>query len=108
MPLTTVEPVAPGCCLLLYAVVDVVADPTTGTPTVKDSGVPLKWPTGYTAWRVGSEVEVLDGAGAVVLTTGNRYRIEPTYELDTIDDLSTWVVGAVKPCADCALGGGAL
>jgi hypothetical protein len=94
--------------MLLYAVVDVVANPTTGTPTIKGSGVPLRWPTGYTAWRVGSEVEVIDAAGSVVLTTGSRYRLEPTYELDTTQDLSTWVVGAVRPCPDCALGGGAL
>jgi hypothetical protein len=108
VPLITVEPVPPGCCLLLYAVVDVVADPSTGTPTIKGNGLPLKWPMGYTAWRVGSEVQVLDGAGSVVLTTGSRYRIEPTYELDTTQDQSTWVVGDVKPCADCELGGGTL
>lgn len=51
---------------------------------------------------MGSEVEVRDPTGKVVLTTGGRYWTSPTeYTPD-------WVVGQVKPCRDCALGGGPL
>ena len=42
---------------MLYRVVDVIADPAFGT-AIKGSGAPLRWPSGYTGWRVGSEVAV--------------------------------------------------
>lgn len=104
VPLVTIEtPQGMTCCWLFYAVVDVVADPTTGTPTFKDSGLPMRWPRGYTAWRAGSEVKVMDGGGNVVLTTGSRYRIEP---LVLAPDQANWVVGSAKPCPDCKLDSG--
>ena len=36
---------------------------------------PLYWPTGYTGWRVGPEVEVRDTSDNVVAVTGHRYDI---------------------------------
>jgi hypothetical protein len=36
---------------------------------------PVLWPFGYTGFRVGSEVAVVDGSGTVVAITGNRYSI---------------------------------
>ena len=99
VPLLTVE--TQGCCYLMYSVVDVVADATFGTAD-KASGEPLKWPAGYTAWRAGAEVEVRDPAGKVVLTTGSRYWTSPT------EYLHRWVIGEVRPCPDCELGGGPL
>jgi hypothetical protein len=99
VPLITVE--TQPCCYLLYSVVDVVADPRFGTAD-KATGEPLRWPAGYSAWRVGTEVEVRDPVGKVVLTTGGRYWMSPTeYE-------HGWVVGKVRPCPGCQLGGGPL
>ena len=103
VPLTTVDTVvADGGCVLLYQVVDVVADPASGTPVIKGGGDPLLWPRGFHARRAGVEVEVLDPAGAVVLTTGGRYWMCPKqWEPD-------WVIGQVKPCSSCELGHGVL
>jgi hypothetical protein len=92
IPLITVE--GQTCCWLSYSVVDVVADPTDGKVGV----LALRWQTGYTAWRVGSEVEVRDPIGAVVLRTPGRFRIIPTFP--------DWVVGEIEPCSTCELGGG--
>lgn len=78
-------------CPLVHRIVDVIADPATGTPT-DTSGVPFTWLKGFTAWRVGSEVEVVDGAGLTVLTTGGRYWMCPA------NYYGSWVVGAVVPC----------
>lgn len=100
VPLATSEPGV--CCVLLYSVADVVADPTTGTPIDKATGRPFKWPAGYTAWRAGTETEVLDASGNVVLRTGGRYYMSPnsTYPWD--------VIGEVRPCPHCELRGGPL
>jgi hypothetical protein len=92
-------------CVLLYEVVDVIADPTSGT-VVKGGGWPLRWPKGYTGRRVGSEVQVLDPAGNVVLTTGGRYRIGPANDGTYSTPISEWVVGCIDPCPDCELGSG--
>ena len=105
VPLVTVEGVAGGGCILLYRVVDVVADTTFGT-VIKGSGSPLRWPSGYTGWRIGSEVAVLDPTGRVVLTTGGRYEIGPAYNGTYSPPFSDWVVGCVDPCPDCELGSG--
>jgi len=105
VPLITSESDAGGGCWLLHEVVDVVADPTSGTPTIK-GGASLKWPKGYTARRSGTEVEVLDAAGSVVLTTGGRYELCPTPGSDYSKPLSEWVVGDATPCAGCTLGFG--
>jgi hypothetical protein len=100
VPLTTdatVTAYAQGC-ILMHEVVDVTADPTTGTPVLKGGNVDVRWPKGFTAWRAGNEVEVLDGSGRVVLRTGARYSICPS------EYLSGWVVGMVRLCPDCRLG----
>ena len=102
VPLVTVETQGIGVCLIYY-VVDVVADPIFGT-TVKGSGLPLKWPSGYTAWRAGSEVKVMDRRGNVVLTTGARYRFEPVCSGNGSPESDpNWIVATVKPCPGCKL-----
>jgi hypothetical protein len=70
-----------GFATFVNVVVDVVADPETGTPIIEFDGVPTRWPSGYTAWRVGSETEVLDANGNRVLVTGQRYRFYPAPDL---------------------------
>jgi hypothetical protein len=97
VPLVTLE--GQACCLLSYAVVDVVAHPTDGVIAL-GSVQPLRWRAGYTAWRVGNEVEVRDPGGKVVLRTPGRYRITPTSP--------DWAVGEIEPCSNCELGGGPL
>ena len=92
-------------CVLLYEVVDVIADPTFGT-VIKGGGWPLRWPTGYTAWGVGTEVEVLDRSGKVMLRTGGRYRIGPVNDGTYSTPQPEWVVGCIDPCPDCELGSG--
>ena len=70
-----------GFATFVNVVMDVVADPETGTPILELDGAPMRWPAGYTAWRVGSETEVLDASGARVLVTGQRYRFYPAPDL---------------------------
>jgi hypothetical protein len=84
----------------MHEVVDVTADPTSGTPVVNGGEVthPLKWPKVFTAGRAWNEVEVLDATGTVVLTTGATYWICPS------EYLNGWVVGMVRPCPECKLG----
>lgn len=91
-----------GSCILMHKVVDVVADPATGTPIDKATGEAFTWPKGMTARHAafGSEVDVVDPHGNVVMTTGARYWMCPSEYLDG------WVIGDVKPCPDCALGPG--
>jgi hypothetical protein len=112
VPLITVRTGPVGGCVLMYQVVDVIADPTSGT-AIKGSGEPLRWPNGYTARRSWFEVEVLDADGKVVLTTGSRYWMCP------VEFTPHWVVGEVKPCPpggmfvdarhfDCELEGGVM
>ena len=98
VPLATIE--GQTCCWLSYSVVDVVADPTSGTPTDQATGKPFTWPAGYTAWRAETETEVRDAAGNIVLTTGSRYWTSPT--------MPDWAIGQVRRCPDCELGGGPL
>jgi hypothetical protein len=100
VPLPTVETAPIPGCILMHEVVDVTAEPKTGA-LVLNGGTEtysVSWPKGFTAWRVGTQVEVLDAAGGVVLTTGARYSICPS------EYLSGWVVGGVTPCPDCPLG----
>jgi hypothetical protein len=106
VPLFTVETSAlgnpsDGCAVLLHLVADVIADPTFGT-AYKEDGAPLRWPTGYTGRRAGTEVEVLDRTGTVVLTTGSRYWMCPAESKPG----ELWVIGLVRPCPDCKLGSG--
>ncbi|HJP90283.1 MAG TPA: hypothetical protein VJ850_14710 [Candidatus Limnocylindrales bacterium] len=65
----------PGYGSFANTVADVTADPETGAPVVTNGADPLIWPTGYTAWRVGTETEVLDESGNRVLVTGQRYHL---------------------------------
>jgi hypothetical protein len=92
-----------NCCLLSYTVMDVVADPNFGTVSKGGGGPELTWPRGYTARWAGSEVEVLDPVGTVVLTTGRRYWLSPLS-----GPFDKFVVGMVRLCPDCELGGGPL
>ena len=87
-----------GSCVLMYSIVDVAADPTYGTID-RVSGNPLTWPLGYTGRWVGTEVEVLNPAGNVVLTTGQRYRISPMSK--SYPDGPT-AVCAPSPCHELA------
>jgi len=49
-----------------------IVDPEYGT---RWNGMPVLWPTGFTAVRVGSELEVRDAAGEAVARTGQAYHI---------------------------------
>jgi hypothetical protein len=53
-----------------------LAEPQSGTSVF---GKPVMWPTGYTARRAGSEVEVLDTQGKVKATTGRTYHMSQAY-----------------------------
>jgi hypothetical protein len=71
---------------------ELIADPTYGT-VMRDTAtydetvtqvtrpptVPVAWRTGFTARRLGSEVEVVDPQGTVVATTGRRYLLPGGY-----------------------------
>lgn len=114
VPLLTVETQTSfGSCVLdLFHVADVIADPTTGAPTNAATGESLAWPKGFTAKRAGSEVEVFDPAGNVVLMTGRRYRMCPAPDdtnvgsgLAARSPRGGWVIGKVDPCLSCQLGG---
>lgn len=108
VPIVTVNtPLYGDSCVLLYEVVDVIADPTVGT-VVKGGGWPLKWPQGYTGWRVGAEVEVRDEKGNVVLTTGARYRLSPRNDGTYSTPIKDWAAGCIQPCPACELGNGLL
>jgi len=74
----------PGHATFANLVVDVVADPETGTPVIKNDAEPMRWPSGYTAWRWGSETEVLDASGKRVLVTGHRYRLYLGHPLKSV------------------------
>jgi hypothetical protein len=108
VPLVTVDVAVPDSCWLLYRVLDVAADPTVGTVD-KATGATLKWPSGFTAWRVGAEVEVHDTTGKAVLTTGARYRLSPADNGSPFNPDTDWsVVDCARPCPDCELGEGLL
>jgi hypothetical protein len=90
VPLLTED--GPEGTYLLRAVIDVVADPETGTPIIQAHGVPMRWRTGFTAWRLGSETEVVDPKGNRVLVTGQRYLFRPS-KYDPY-----WLIGQVERC----------
>jgi hypothetical protein len=80
-----------GGCYLNFFVDELVVDPVNGTAVIesytidgrpKTRVVPIMWPSGYTARRSGSEVEVLTRNGQVVARTGATYRIQGGYEGD--------------------------
>ena len=105
VPLLTVATPVPGGCVLMHQVVDVIADPRFGT-AIQGTNTPLRWTWGHTAWRVGSEVQVLDSAGRAVLTTGGRYWLCPANDGNYSKPLSEWVIGEIRPCPTCELGFG--
>ena len=53
-----------------------IAEPQYGTSWF---GKPVMWPSGYTAWRIGTEVAVLDTHGKIKATTGRDYHISRAY-----------------------------
>ena len=75
----TITQLSVSGCHPLATPLYLVADPEYGTATKFNLGdtlaEPLYWPTGYTGWRVGSEVEVRDTSDNVVAVTGHRYDI---------------------------------
>jgi hypothetical protein len=91
--LTEVAPAYDTYPSFVNVVIDVVADPETGTPIIEFHGVPMRWPDGYTAWRVGSDTEVLDPNGNRVLVTGQRYRLYPGWSPEPYR-----IVAHVEPC----------
>jgi hypothetical protein len=114
VPLLTVETQTRfGTCVLdLYYVADVIADQTSSTPTDAATGKSFAWPKGFTTRRAGSEVEVLDPKGNVVLMTGHRYRMCPAPDdakpgsgLAARSPRGGWVIGMVDECMGCELGG---
>ena len=107
VPLLTVETQTSfGSCVLdLYYVADLIADPKSDAPTDAATGKSFAWPKGFTARRAGSEVEVLDPAGNVVLMTGQRYRMCPAPDdtregsgLSAHSSGGAWVIGEVDEC----------
>jgi hypothetical protein len=65
-------------CFLWRAIGELSFDATYGTRIQEDQGssMAVMWRPGFTARRVGSEVEVRDPSGTVVAVTGHRYRID--------------------------------
>ena len=63
-------------CPYNFTVGLLIIDPEYGTAAQNGEGIhPLIWPLGYTARRLaGGEVAVLNRNGAVVATTGKKYR----------------------------------
>jgi hypothetical protein len=84
--------------VLMHMVIDVLPDPTTGTPIIATRDGPMKWPKGFTAWRVGSQVEVLDANGNRVLLTGGRYLFRCSQYMPV------WTISEVVPCPECQRG----
>ena len=55
---------------------ELIVDPEYGTSF---AGRPVMWPTGYTAWRVGSQIQVRDVGGNLKAATGRKYHISHAY-----------------------------
>lgn len=96
--LTGVPPmVGGGGCFTNSAMGLLVVDAAAGTAIIDEdvrASVPMRvmWRPGFSARRVGSEVEVLDQGGSVVATTGRRYRIDGGYV-----DGAFWACDRVVP-----------
>jgi len=114
VPLLTQRPVAQtppvgavtGCYTNWWAGV-LTVDKTYGT-AMADEGMaaatghsqppgPIMWPTGYTGYRVGSQVAVVDTNGNVVAITGQRYKIIMG-GLTDLDPIEPHVPGALLAC----------
>jgi hypothetical protein len=93
-------------CFLASTTGTLVADATYGTAIVDMAGLveappergplALAWRPGFAGRQVGGEIEVLDPAGHVVATTGQRYMLEGGYA-DFGGTLAFWSCGAVSP-----------
>ena len=113
VPLAIDESAEYGFCVLAWAVFDFVADPLSGEPRAEGHNV--KWPRGYTAWRIGTESEVVAPSGVTVLTTGRRYWSCPVGGSPYGDE---WLIGEFGECEpgefiakigrECDIGAGAL
>ena len=78
-----------GGCFTDSASGPLVVDPKYGTAIVDEdmirvSGtrpppIPVAWRPGFTAWRIGSEVEVVDPQGRAVAITGRSYWVAGGY-----------------------------
>ena len=66
--LVTISPAGEIGCWLMPTYGELIADAEFGVAL--KGGTPAVWPTGYTGWRVGSEVEVVDSYQNVVARTG--------------------------------------
>jgi hypothetical protein len=99
-------------CGLMPRLGDLRADPMFGTVL---GGGPAVWPSGYTGRWAGSEVEVLDGTGRVVATTGQRYQFYFVYVPgkggagDPAHGKSADVICDIYPCTpDCPIERGSI
>jgi hypothetical protein len=82
--LLTGDPLGGELCYLATASGRLVVDPSHGTAIIGSGGTVdgrtiVAWRPGYTARRIGFEVEVLDPQGRVVATTGRSYLIPGGY-----------------------------
>ena len=82
----------------------VVVDPQFGTALIDDQQHRrvIGWPPGYTGWRFGSEVRVLDPAGQVMVVTGRRYEVLQASSVNLADwpelpDKAFWSCGGAIP-----------
>lgn len=82
----------------------VVVDPEYGTAVIDESPERprvIGWPSGFTGWRSGSEVRVLDRAGQVVVVTGRRYEVlrvsDDTADWPELPDEAFWACGVAIP-----------
>ena len=84
----------------------VTFDPRYGTAMITDQigdllPLAIGWPSGFTGWRSGFEVRVLNRAGQVVLVTGRRYEMfEASVVLadwPKLPDRAFWACGGATP-----------
>jgi hypothetical protein len=86
-------------CYLNFMVGILNKDETYGTTMAYGEDVPqlpLMWPIGYTGYRVGSEIAVVDETGRVRAITGNRYTLMPAAANN--DQIEPAVPGAFLVC----------
>ena len=73
----------PPACHTSFTIGLFVPDERMGTAIV-DGGrtIPVRWPEGFTARRLGDVIEVSNQAGTVIARTGNRYKFLGGYDTD--------------------------
>jgi hypothetical protein len=78
-------------CYTLGSEIRLVADAERGTVARElertTGGSPIAWPSGYTGWRVGSEIEVRDPNGRLVAVTGRTYFLSLAIQVPSEDDV---------------------